>query len=262
MKRLSSDDIEKAIEHADDLMYERKSVEALKRLQGIPRRLLRGSPPELRYRFLEVLNEAYSENNMADKAIACCRRALRMNVQNKDEAFLYHSMGMSFSDLNDVAHAIQYLERALKKGLSIDDHRGYLLNALTCLASCYRDRDQYNKAISVNQRVIQEFYPPKNELELERIHIAYSELAMCYWQLEQEDKAEEYFSKVIDDPKVNSETLASVHGARGNYYLERNQFEKAIDHYRKAIEHAKQTSDVDLVSHWRKWLAHAEERRP
>jgi len=248
--------VQEKIDQADTLLGDGEARGALNLLKSISEDSLNGAPQETQYKYLEVLGEAYSENDMEKEAIECFERALRIQTSSKDVPFLYYNLGFAYSQLNDNKRAISFLEESVR----LENRHEYLLNPLSHLATCYREEGQYAKALSINQRIIQEFYPPKGKLEAERVEMAYAGLVVCYLQLGNDEEAERFFEKLIDDPNVEEGTLSGVYGACGNYCLEQNDFEKAVQFYTKAIDYAKKASNNDLITHWKKWLLEAKEK--
>lgn len=249
-------DLEKKIDTADKLLYKKRSSEALEILLGVSE-IANQAPPELRYRYLEVLGETYSENDMEAKAIECFEEALRIKNVEIDEPFLFYNLGFCYGQLGNDQRATDYLEKALP----LEKERSLLIDILTCLSTRYKNINQYEKAISVNQRIIQEFYPPQTPIENERIQLAYSSLAICYTHLRNDEEAVKFLKKLMSYPNIDYGIAAGAFGGIGNTYFESQKFGKAIDSYKVAVECARKAKDQDLAKHWSKWLESAQFRK-
>lgn len=250
--------LEKIIETADDLLHERKAADALKMLLGVSE-ITKKAPSQLRYRYLEVLGDAYSENNMESKAIKCYEKALHMKNVEIDEPFLYYNLGSSYAELGDEKKGILYLQKALIS----EKERLYLLNILSQLTTYYQNENKYGKAIETARRLIQEFYPPTNELENERVQMAYLGLAANYWKIGNEDSADVFHDKLVTNPKTKSWILARAYGIRGHRHFEKKKYEKAAEDYSKAIDYASLSSsseDLNSIAIWREWMEKAKSR--
>ncbi len=252
--------IKKEIKLADELMYEAKASEALKKLLAIINDVPKDSNSQLRYEFLETLGEAYSENNMENKAIECFQEALSMNPKHKDLPFLYKSLGQSYSALGNDVEAIGYLEKALSAG---ENRSKFLLNILSLLSICHKNLDQFEKSITFGRRIIQEFYPPKDDIERERVYSAYLDLATCYWQIDDEVSASFFFDKLIMAQDVAPYILAGAYGIRGHQYFEKEDYEQARDCYDKAADYTRKDNSRDnseSLENWENWLKKAREK--
>ncbi len=162
-----------------------------------------------------------------DRAVICLRKA--DILENKPFAGgIKYVLGKSYYHKGRfyVDTSISYLEQSLALGYSGEDTYEYLGLAYSELERYEKSIDYFNKAVEIH---------PSDLLFLT--------LAQTYFETGQIDLAEEYLIRTVNRTKDNNLEEKSRF-LLGKIYLERNEFLKAEDQYRKILENNDNSADA------------------
>ena len=205
------------------------------------------------------LGLAYKEEKQFAKAIECFNKCLKLEEETEDDELihkLYDFIAECYRGLEDFDKAIEYQQKCIDCYPSIWDKQ----YPLYFLGFIYNRKGDHRKAIELYNKAIEEA-PDSNF-----VSTLYSQLSEQYYQLNELEKALECLQKTVslkpDDDEafykigvINSELgddeLAEVgynmaikanrfhiqsYNNLGRIYYDRNESDKSIEYYLKAIE--------------------------
>ncbi len=210
-------------------------------------------PPEGKYELLMLVADVLYYDDNCDRAIKCYKRIIELDLPGTDRAKCYHHIGFCYLDKENYEEAIRYLKSALK----YTNDRNQFDHIYTSLGLAYKDGGYYREAIEIYEKQIELLSPTMNQNEKEDIEYAYHSIAICYWKLEQEEKADEYFNKLINMPNPSKKNLGRAHGILGHRFYEKEKWDEALKNYKIAKKYAK--SKEDKV-HWQKYIDYCKEQ--
>lgn len=184
------------------------------------------------------------------QAISCFEECLKITKELKDkgrEAAIVSNIALVYSELNMFEKAIDYHLEALKIRENRKDTLAISLS-YNNLAMTYHYKSDYSTALKYYKKAIEVQLAHNYKVPLAN---SYNNLGQLFFDMYADtltwtlDSAEFYFLKAynqyfFEDNKVNvAKTLLNI----GNTYALANNFEKAIDAYRAALNIQKQLTD-------------------
>ena len=190
----------------------------------------------------------YFQNNSIDSALYHYDEALKIYQEqtndNKTGEILY-KIGFVYYASSDYVQAYEYAEKSLDIfRIDGDMKNSAMVHSLLCeiLYSSGFDSDAIDHCLTALS-LFTEFESLDGQ---SRVH---NSIGMIYLDLEQFDKSYNHFNQayylaeVENDPVLLSESLQKL----GHHYSGILDYEKALDHYRKALEYEIRNPDIDRL---------------
>ena len=179
--------------------------------------------------------------NFPDEAIKMLKAALKLVDETKKAEVLYF-IGSSYNDKDNYKLALKYFKKALNiKNLS-DKIK---INILAELSLCYRNLDKYGKALRSYYKIIEIFKDSKLSLN-DYYYNAVSSISTCYWKLGEDRKADDYANEILLTKNVPDWVMKSTYCILGHRYLEKKEYKKAKENYKKALNLAEEKTNKDF----------------
>ena len=154
---------------------------------------------------------------------------LSNRVDNKDVAVVAHQQKAQIRrEMNDPEGAVHELKKALE---NIQDKPGEALKIKQEIAKTYTEDEQYEKAIDLNQSLVDESQKSSNpKVEIEQL----KNLAHTYFVAKDEQKGVQVLEQAYRLAIENHQTMEAKNtlGELTNYYIENNNPSAALNAYR------------------------------
>lgn len=205
------------------------------------------------------LGLAYKEDKQFEKAIECFNKCLKLEEEAEDDEIihkLYDFISDCYQRLENYDRAIEYQQKCIDCYPSIWDKQ----HPLYTLGFIYNRKGDHRKAIELYNKAIEE--DPDSDF----VSTLYSQLSEQYYQLNELEKALECLEKAVSlkpdndeafykigviNSELGDDELAEVgynmaikanryhiqsYNNLGRIYYDRNESDKSIEYYLKAIE--------------------------
>ncbi|MCK4346865.1 MAG: tetratricopeptide repeat protein, partial [Bacteroidales bacterium] len=161
---------------------------------------------------------------------------IREYGENHYAGRVYNNLGIIYNRRGDYLKALSYYERAIQLSIEIPDiYKKVIINAYNNLGSTYQKMKDYEKALDwyVKSMEFSSIYVPGNLAQ------SYIHIGNTYMYLGNYEQAEKYFQQAIHETaQMDGDThsiLASVYLNFGWFHIDRMEYEKGLDLYRKAL---------------------------
>ncbi|WP_417799176.1 tetratricopeptide repeat-containing sensor histidine kinase [Tenacibaculum sp.] len=153
---------------------------------------------------------------------------------------VYNALGLVSEELNQQKDALKYYDKAVFYNKKNKNSIGYtyIINNIGLL---YQKQSQHRKAIiyfkkGLSQDSIKEKHPPQYALLLEN-------LAASNFLLGQKENVMQQYNEVLNirEREKDFVELSTTHINLADFYKSLNQTDKALSHFNKALQYAKQT---------------------
>ncbi|MEO9966958.1 MAG: tetratricopeptide repeat protein [Reichenbachiella sp.] len=165
---------------------------------------------------------------------------------SEGEAYCHNNLGLAYLQINEWSKALDHFQQAL--GKSNVNNESFKAICYNNIALVYYKMNRVDSALAYNQRAL----AIRLDLnERRRLQATYTNLGTIYSeQFNDHNKAMEYLSKAIaiNVDIGNYTDLATNYVYVGNISRDKKEFEKARQHYRKAIQYADSSKDVTTKS--------------
>ncbi|MFI5204337.1 MAG: tetratricopeptide repeat protein [Flavobacteriales bacterium] len=172
----------------------------------------------------------YFSSGRADDAVACFKKALKLQLQVNDYDGIsgsYNNLASIFSNQGNIEEALNYYQRSLKLGEKIND-KNRIAYAKSNIAGVYDKMGQADDALKLFQEAEKIFKSIKGEIGLSMV---YHNMASNYEARNNQKQALKYYLEALE----LKEKTGDVHGAAytlnniANIYLDRGENDKAFE---------------------------------
>ncbi|MEQ8225429.1 MAG: tetratricopeptide repeat protein, partial [Candidatus Eremiobacterota bacterium] len=202
------------------------------------------------------IGQIYDILGQKDSALKYYLESMGKNTDKSDismVAFNYLMLGNFYlTELKEPDEALKYYRIALEKSEQIgipmwrDQYKGLSIKAIGIV---YRDKGDPDKAIEYiekSQDIFREI--DKNFAPFGfQIGFNYNTLAKIYQKKGDREKALSCLDKSLEIAQKNNTNISLVYKNYGDFYLESEEFDKALDFYLKAIKLEEERKSVNIL---------------
>jgi len=182
-----------------------------------------------------LMGEAYQKQNKMKEAISSYQEGLKLAEKHDEKSLagtIYNGIGTCYFYLNDPKKAEQYLKQAAQAKKDANDYQYYSFIAAN-LAALQIMNQSFGEAIHTLKDAEKTLLKNKQDKYLATV---YNSLGAAY-QGTKSDSCVYYYEKGLELSEKNKDhlTMMTTHQNLGDYYLEKKNYDKAVEYMKKAI---------------------------
>ncbi|MEZ0005427.1 signal transduction histidine kinase/DNA-binding response OmpR family regulator/predicted negative regulator of RcsB-dependent stress response [Flavobacterium sp. 28YEA47A] len=182
-----------------------------------------------------LIGEAYQKQNKMKEAIASYQEGLKLAEKHNEKSLagtIYNGIGTCYFYLNDPKKAEQYLKQAAQAKKEANDYQYYSFIAAN-LAALQIMNQSFGEAIHTLKDAEKTLLKNKQDNYLATV---YNSLGAAYQGIKS-DSCVYYYEKGLELSEKNKDhlTMMTTHQNLGDYYLEKKNYDKAVEYMKKAI---------------------------
>lgn len=182
-----------------------------------------------------LIGEAYQKQNKMKEAIASYQEGLKLAEKHNEKSLagtIYNGIGTCYFYLNDPKKAEQYLKQAAQAKKEANDYQYYSFIAAN-LAALQIMNQSFGEAIHTLKDAEKTLLKNKQDSYLATV---YNSLGAAYQGIKS-DSCVYYYEKGLELSEKNKDhlTMMTTHQNLGDYYLEKKNYNKAVEYMKKAI---------------------------
>lgn len=195
-------------------------------------------------RKVKTLNELFRANILSNpvKALDYTREALALSTEIKDlkgMAASYNNFGVAYKNQGILYKSLQYYFKSLKIYEDLGNTEG-IATTKNNIATIYSIKGDYEEA----KKNLEESYKLFVKLGDEKKIIgSLNNLGNLYSDLKMFDKASELFDQAYKLSEKVGSPISDPLNNMGNVYFRQGDFQRAVDHYLKALEIQRKNND-------------------
>lgn len=182
-----------------------------------------------------LMGEAYQKQNKMKEAISSYQDGLKLAEKHNEKSLagtIYNGIGTCYFYLNDPKKAEQYLKQAAQAKKEANDYQYYSFITAN-LAALQIMNQSFGEAIHTLKDAEKTLLKNKQDKYLATV---YNSLGAAY-QGTKSDSCVYYYEKGLELSEKNKDhlTMMTTHQNLGDYYLEKKNYDKAVEYMKKAI---------------------------
>lgn len=182
-----------------------------------------------------LIGEAYQKQNKMKEAISSYQEGLKLAEKHNEKSLagtIYNGIGTCYFYLNDPKKAEYYLKQAAQAKKEANDYQYYSFIAAN-LAALQIMNQSFDEAIHTLKDAEKTLLKNKQDNYLATV---YNSLGAAY-QGTKSDSCVYYYEKGLELSEKNKDhlTMMTTHQNLGDYYLEKKNYDKAVEYMKKAI---------------------------
>lgn len=186
-------------------------------------------------RSFALIAESYQKQNKMKEAIATYQEGLKLAEKHNEKSLagtIYNGIGTCYFYMNDPKKAEYYLEQAAQAKKEANDYQYYSFIAAN-LAALQIMNQSFDEAIHTLKDAEKTLIKNKQDNYLATV---YNSLGAAYQGIKS-DSCVYYYEKGLELSKKNKDhlTMMTTHQNLGDYYLEKKNYDKAIEYMEQAI---------------------------